>query len=339
MILSLIEEAVTAGARQSAACKVVGIDPRTVERWRVQGVGDDRRAGPKHTPSNKLSPEERRLLLTTVNEPKYADRSPKEIVPMLADEGRYIASESTLYRILREEGQLNHREASRPRTSKPPREHLATGPNQVWSWDITYLRSPLAGVFFYLYLVVDVWSRKIVAAAVHTVENSECASDLIEAACRAENINSSGLVLHADNGGPMKGATLLVTLQRLGIMPSFSRPHVSDDNPFIEALFRTTKYHACYPDGPFESLEAARAWVTWFVQWYNCEHRHSGIKFVTPEQRHSHQDITILADRHRVYQTARRKNPGRWSRSVRDWSPVEIVRLNPTRSVNSEPAA
>src|SRR5262245_47325157 len=232
MILGLVRAAMSEGARQSAACAILGIDPRTVERWKAQPVGNDRRAGPRQTPSNKLTDAERRTILETVNQPEYADRSPKEIVPMLADKGVYLGSESSVYRILRAEGQLTHRAASRPPKSRPPREHVATGPNQVWSWDITYLRSPVAGIFFYLYLVVDVWSRKIVAAAVHVAENGDHASNLIEAACRGENVDPAGLVLHADNGGPMKGATLLVTLQRLGIMPSFSRPHVSDDNPF-----------------------------------------------------------------------------------------------------------
>ena len=339
MILGLVRAAMSEGARQSAACAMLGIDPRTVERWKAQDVGIDRRAGPRRAPANKLTEAERRAILKTVNQPEYADRSPKEIVPMLADQGIYLGSESSMYRILRAEDQLTHRAASRPGKSRPPREHVATGPNQVWSWDITYLRSSVAGIFYYLYLVVDVWSRKIVAAAVHATESGEHASNLIEVACRREKVDPEGLVLHADNGGPMKGATLLVTLQRLGIMPSFSRPHVSDDNPFSEALFRTVKYHPSYPGRPFQSLEDARAWVDWFVTWYNDEHRHSAIKFVTPAQRHSGQDTAILDKRTRLYQEARRRNPARWSRTIRDWSRVEIVSLNPARPADSEAAA
>jgi putative transposase len=339
MILGLVRAAMSEGARQSAACDMLGIDPRTVERWKAQQVGMDRRAGPRRTPSNKLTEVERGAILKTVNQPEYADRSPKEIVPMLADQGLYLGSESSIYRILRAQGQLTHRAASRPAKSRPPREHVVTGPNQVWSWDITYLRSPVAGVFFYLYLVVDVWSRKTVAAAVHATENGEHASNLIEAACRSEGVDPKGLVLHADNGGPMKGATLLVTLQRLGIMPSFSRPHVSDDNPFSEALFRTVKYHPSYPGRPFPSLQDARAWVDRFVTWYNYEHHHSAIKFVTPAQRHSGKDTVILGKRTGLYREARKRNPARWSRSIRDWSRVEIVRLNPARPDDSEAAA
>jgi transposase InsO family protein len=310
-----------------------------VERWEAQQVGDDRRAGPRHTPDNKLTDAERKTILKTVNQPEYADRSPKEIVPMLADQGIYLGSESSMYRILRAEDQLTHRAASRPGKSRPPREHVATGPNQVWSWDITYLRSSVAGIFYYLYLVVDVWSRKIVAAAVHATESGEHASNLIESACQREKVDPKSLVLHADNGGPMKGATLLVTLQRLGILPSFSRPHVSDDNPYSEALFRTVKYHPSYPGRPFSSLEDARAWVDRFVSWYNEEHRHSGIKFVTPSQRHSGQDAHILSERTRLYRQARNRHPERWSGSIRDWSRVETVRLNPARSPDSEAAA
>lgn len=339
MILGLVCSAMSEGARQSAACTILGIDPRTVERWKAQDVGSDRRAGPKHAPANKLTEAECKAILKTVNQPEYADRSPKEIVPMLADQSVYLGSESSIYRILRAEGQLTRRAASCPGKSRPPREHVATGPNQVWSWDITYLRSSVAGMFYYLYVVVDVWSRKIVAAAVHPIENGEHASSLITTACRREMVDPQGLVLHADNGAPMKGATLLVTLQRLGIMPSFSRPHVSDDNPYSEALFRTVKYHPSYPGRPFSSLEDARAWVERFLSWYNEQHRHSGIKFVTPAQRHSGQDAGILGKRTRLYHEARRRNPTRWSRSIRDWSRVEIVRLNPTRPADSETAA
>jgi putative transposase len=195
----------------------------------------------------------------------------------------------------------------------------------------TYLASAIRGLFYRLYLIEDLFSRKIVAWEVHAEENADHASHLIERACLAEGIHRPGLVLHSDNGSPMKGATMLGTLQRLGIIPSFSRPSVSDDNPYVESLFRTLKYTPAYPNQPFASIEAARAWVARFVHWYNEEHRHSAIRYVTPGQRHRGEDIAILANRQRVYEDARRANPNRWSQQTRNWAPIEEVWLNPMK--------
>ena len=270
-------------------------------------------------------------MLRTVNRPEYRDLPPKQIVPKLADDGIYLASESTFYRILREEWQLAHRERSRPATGGRPRERLATGPNQVYSWDITYVLCPIRGRFYYLYLVMDVWSRKIVGAAVHDRESSDFAADLIEEVCILHEIDPRGIVLHSDNGAPMKGSTMLATLQRLGIMASFSRPGVSDDNPFSESLFRTLKYRPEYPSAPFESLEQARAWVALFVRWYNTAHLHSGINFVTPADRHDGREDAIFERRRGVYEAARKRHPERWSGSTRRWESVKEVRLNPAK--------
>jgi transposase InsO family protein len=206
---------------------------------------------------------------------------------------------------------------------------VATAPNQVWSWDITYLRSPVRGAFYYLYLVEDVWSRKVVGWAVHDREAHELAAQLIARTCREESIDAGSLVLHSDNGGPMKGATMLATLQRLGVVPSFSRPGVSDDNPFSEALFRTLKYRPGFPSKPFASLAVAQAWVAAFVRWYNTEHLHSAIRFVAPEDRHTGRDVAQLANRDAVYQQARVRFPERWSGATRNWSRITSVILHP----------
>lgn len=317
------------GARLKPAAAEAGVDVRTVQRWRAQGVGDDRRQGPHREPANKLRDVERKRVLEVANSPEYRDLSPKQIVPKLADEGDYIASESTFYRCLRAADQLHHRERSAPAVSRRPAELVATEPEQVWSWDITYLRSSVRGEFYYLYMVEDVWSRKIVGWEVHAVESMDLASALIERTCAELGVDPEGLTLHSDNGGPMKGSTMLATLQRLGIVPSFSRPHVSDDNPFSEALFRTLKYRPEYPRKPFQSLEEARKWVTWFVDWYNTEHLHSAIGFVTPDDRHHGRDIAILAQRHAVYQRAQRRHPERWTGPTRNWIAPAVVRLNP----------
>jgi len=329
MILELIDEAIEAGARLKRACEVFGLSARSVQRWREQPGGEDRRLGPRTDPPNKLSQAERQEVLSTSNSSEYRELSPKQIVPSLADQGIYLASESTFYRILREEGQMVHREPSRPAIHSKPREHVATGPCQVWSWDITYLRTSVRGQFYYLYMVEDVWSRKIVGWAVHREESMDLASELAKRICEQMGIDPTGVVLHSDNGGPMKGSTMLATLQRLGIIPSFSRPRVSDDNPFSEALFRTMKYRPEYPRKPFESIEQARAWVAGFVQWYNTEHLHSAIRFVTPDDRHYGKEKEILEKRRRVYEAARRRHPNRWTGKVRNWEPISVVFLNP----------
>jgi putative transposase len=326
MILALVDEAVKGGARSEKAAGLLGISERTVQRWRLQEEGDRRFA--RHVaPANKLCTEEREKVLEIANSKEYRSLSPKQIVPRLADCGRYVASESTFYRILREEGQMNHRESSRPAAARP-QGHIATGPCQVWSWDITYLKAAIRGQFYYLYLFMDVWSRKIVAARVHLAESSQHSAQLFADTCFEYRVDPQTLVLHSDNGGPMKGSTMLATLQSLGVAPSFSRPGVSDDNPFSESLFRTLKYRPEYPSRPFQSLEEAQKWVDSFVNWYNCEHLHSSIRFITPDDRHFGREEEILKNRKRVYENARRKKPGRWSRKPRNWEPIQEVRLN-----------
>ena len=339
MILELLDEAVRCGARLEPGCQTLGLAARTVQRWQQQGGAGDRRHGPKSEPPNKLSATDRQRVLEIVNSPEYCDLSPNQIVPRLADGGLYVASEATMYRILREEKLLTHRQRSRPAVTWRPREHVATGPCQVFSWDITYLRSPVRGSFFYLYLILDVWSRKIMAAQVFGEESMDLAAELFEQACRHHDLDPHGVVLHADNGGPMKGSTMLATLQRLGVVTSFSRPRVSDDNPYSEALFRTLKYRPEYPSGPFASLEQARLWVEGFVRWYNTEHLHSAIRFVTPDDRHYGQEQQILSKRQRVYERARRENPRRWSGATRNWKPIDLVYLNPEKTTKLRKAA
>jgi hypothetical protein len=186
-------------------------------------------------------------------------------------------------------------------------------------------------MFFYLYLIVDICSRKITGWEVHERESAELAAGLLERAVWAEGCVSSPLILHADNGSPMKGATMKVTMERLGVTPSFSRPRVSNDNPFSEALFRTCKYVPAWPAKGFASIEEARAWVMEFVRWYNTRHQHSAIRFVTPQARHRGEDKALLANRHAVYQAAREKHPARWSGRTRNWHPIGAVWLNPER--------
>jgi len=334
-IVALVDEAMAAGARQAAACAELGLDARTLQRWTDPegAVREDRRPlAERPVPANRLTEAERDRIVDTCNAPQFASLPPSQIVPKLADEGVYIASESSFYRVLRERGQ-NHRRgrARKPGRSRPPASFQAKGPREVWSWDITWLPGPVLGMFFYLYLIVDIYSRKIVGWEVHERESAELAAGLLERAVWAEGGVTSPLILHADNGSPMKGATMKVTMERLGVTPSFSRPRVSNDNPFSEALFRTCKYVPAWPAKGFASIDEARDWVLEFVRWYNTQHQHSAIRFLTPDQRHRGEDAALLASRHAVYQAAREKHPARWSGRTRNWRPVGAVSLNPER--------
>jgi putative transposase len=292
--LGLIDEACQAGCRKIKACELLGITIRTYERWKSSDSLDDKRQFVKKNPANKLSLMERQKIISLVNSPLYSDLPPCKIVPMLADQGLYLASESSFYRILREEELLGHRGRSNPRVYHKPRALVAIEANQVWSWDISYLKTHIAGIYFYLYVIVDIYSRKIVGWTVQPHENSEHAAALMTQACLDEDISSHQIVLHSDNGSPMKGATLLATLENLGVASSFSRPAVSNDNPFSEALFKTVKYHAIFPTDGFSCLLKARIWLEGFVNWYNKEHLHSRLKFITPEQRHLGLELKFL---------------------------------------------
>ena len=332
MIIDLIDKAVESGARLKNAAAILGLSSRTVIRWRGQDGGRDQRKGPSATPANKLSDQDKQQIIDISNSAPFRDLSPKQIVPKLADQGVYLASESSFYRVLKEHKMLTDRQASKPAVSRCPKEQVATGPCQVWSWDITYLKTSVRGMFFYLYMFVDVWSRKIIAAQIFAEESMDHSSVLLAHACMIHGIQPEELVLHSDNGGPMKGATMVATLHKLGIIPSFSRPSVSNDNPYSESLFRTMKYRPEYPSKPFDSIEQAQSWVDGFVFWYNTQHLHSSIRFVTPDDRHFGREEHILANRKKVYENARSENPNRWSKDIRNWNPVHQVRLNPEKN-------
>ena len=330
-IVLWVDEAVQNGARQRRACEVIGMSERTLQRWRENPDGD-RRPSRIQEPRNKLDDLERQRLLNIANSPEFGHLPPAQIVPRLLDQSEYVASVSTFYRVLRNAGQMRHRCASRPAERRKPQPLVATGPNQIYSWDITYLPTTIKGVYLFLYLFLDIYSRKIIGWQVYEEECSELAAEVIADVCAREKVLPNQVVLHSDNGGPMKGATMVATLQKLGVIPSLSRPAVSNDNPYSESLFRTMKYRSEYPHRPFEDLSHARAWVAKFVYWYNEEHRHSAIRYVTPSQRHAGLDIAILAHRHDVQTAARQRRPDRWSGATRNWTPEGAVYLNPTKS-------
>jgi putative transposase len=311
---------------------------RTYQRWTEEGAvkTDERPTAARPTPANKLSEQERKRLLEVANSPEFSSLPPSQIVPALADKGQYLASEATFYRVLKEADQLQHRGRSKARKPRPLSTHCATAPNQVWCWDITYCAGPIKGVYFYLYLMMDLFSRKIVGFEIHEEESADHAAKLIQKAVLSEGICGKPLVLHSDNGSPMKGATMLATLDRLGVTSSFSRPRVSNDNAFSESLFRTCKYRPDYPVKGFASLAEAREWVLKFSRWYNGEHKHSGLKFVTPNQRHTGNDKPVVEKRIKVYEQAKKRNPARWKGDIRNWVLPEEVWLNPEKATKDE---
>ncbi len=332
-----IEIAHSAGARLRLACEVAGIELRTLQRWKArQGLtaGDGRPQASRQPPCHALSEAERARLLAVANEPRFCAVPPARIVPMLADEGIYLASESSFARVLRDAGQNAHRgRAKAPKAVRPPTTHIACAPRQVWCWDMTYLPAAVLGRWFHLYLILDLYSRKIVGWEVHASDDSQHAAHLVRRTALAEGIAALAAkpVLHGDNGSTLKATTVLAMLDWLGVEPSYSRPRVSDDNAYAEALFRTAKYRPEFPVKGFAVLGEARAWAAGFVHWYNHEHRHSGIRYVTPAQRHAGEDRAILAARHELYARARQANPARWSGKTRNWSPIGPVTLNPER--------
>ncbi|RQS54968.1 IS3 family transposase [Burkholderia sp. Bp8963] len=339
LCISLIREAAQSGCRLEQACEELGLSARTFQRWVRDGEAvraDGRATARRPEPGNKLSEAERQQILEVANSAEFASLPPSQIVPSLADRGIYLASESSFYRVLRSASQQHHRGRARQSSPRALTSHCATAPNQVWSWDITWMPAAIKGKFYYWYMVLDVFSRKIVGHEVQEVESAELAALLMRRTSLAEGLAGRPLVLHSDNGSAMKGATMLATLENLGVVASFSRPRVSNDNPYAEALFRTCKYRPDYPRKAFASLGEARAWTQQFVRWYNHEHKHSGLKFVTPAQRHSGVATEVLARREVVYAQALARNPQRWSRSTRNWELKDEVWLNPERTPRAE---
>jgi putative transposase len=333
MIVTDINKAIHAGATLQRSCNVVGINTSTFWRWHKAGIlSEDKRATAfRPVPRNKLSPCEEQAVLDICCQEEYADLPPTQIVPLLLDKEIWHGSESTYYRILRRHKMQNHRGHSAKPVKRHPPRLSANKPNDVWCWDVSLLKTTVLGQFYYLHLFLDLYSRKIVLAEVLLSESAENASMLTEQAVARERTvfqHQLPRVLHSDNGGPMRSATLQGTLQNLGVTRSFNRPHTSNDNAFAESVFKTLKYCVKYPTSGFKTLEEAQDWVLAFTRWYNNEHLHSGLNFVTPNQRHNGQDKAQLTHRKEVLESARLKHPERWSKATRNCEPVGEVYIN-----------
>ena len=299
-------------------CNGLKLSVRSVQRWKKHGLQDIRK-GPKVN-ARALSSKEKQEVLEVLNSIEFCDFTPNEIVAKLADQGRYLTSVSTIYRILRSLNLLQHRKRSKTPERLPRIETVATAPNQVWCWDITYLRTTRARVFYKLYVFQDLFSRKIVTWHVDEVEDELIALNTLMRGLEQEQISGAQLRLHSDNGNAMKGLSIYIQSRNIGIVTSFSRPSVSDDNPFIESFFKTMKYSPQFPYRAFLSLEEAKKWVESFMTWYNEYHLHSAINYISPNQKHRGQDKDLLEKRHQVFKQAQQKNPVRWSKSAAAWS-------------------
>ena len=268
-----------------------------------------------------------------MNLPDFSNMTAIQVVVTLADCGVYIASESTFYRVLKDAKQNSHRgKSKKPNKIALPETFAATGPNQVWTWDITWMETNVKGKYYKLYTIIDIFSRKIVGWEIWEEENGELAAELMERTVFKEKILNKPLVLHYDNGAPMKSFTFKAKLEKIGVKSSYSRPRVSNDNPYSEAHFKKMKYRYNYPVDGFNSLEDARVWVLEFVTWYNKKHYYSGINYLTPESLHNGTAHDIMEKRIETYECNQKLNPHRFNTGIRNWEVPTIVYLNPEKA-------
>lgn len=291
------------------ACEALGISRSSLYRARQPHPATQVRQMPAHA----LSLEERVEVRETLNSERFMDKAPRQVYAALLDEGEYLCHWRTMYRILAAHDEIRERRRVRrhPIYKKP--ELLATAPNQVWSWDITYLRGPHKWEHYPLYTVLDIYSRYVVGWMIAEVESSDLARQLIAATASKQGILPDQLTLHADNGAPMRGKPLSQLLVDLGITKSHNRPHTSDDNPFSEAHFKTMKYRPDYPDR-FGSLAQAQEWARHFFTWYNEQHYHSGLNLLTPASVHFDEANAVQQQRQAVMLAAYATHPNRFVR-------------------------
>ncbi len=267
-------------------------------------------------------------VLETINSENFCDYTPHEIHARLADKGEYVCSPSTMYRLLKKENLNVHRGRAKAPENRLKIETKAMKPNEVWCWDITYLPTAIRGKYLKLYVFEDLYSRKIIGSHIDEHENEIIALKLLQSCIEKEKITGQGLRIHSDNGNPMKGYFFLEKMRGLGIVPSRSRPRVSNDNPYIESLFKTMKYRPEYPYRPFRDIVEANVWVAAFIKWYNYQHLHSGIGYITPDQRHQGLDLEVFTGRNEVLKQAKLKTPWRWNLKLKQWKQIEVVELN-----------
>ena len=322
-------EALGANVGLKPACVALGVNRATVYRRRARRSDLQRERSLRPPPPLKLGAQERQTVVDLLHSARFVDASPHTIYATLLDEECYLCSVRTMYRILAQENELKERRnvCRHPQYTKP--ELLATGPNQLWSWDITKLKGPQKWTYFYLYVILDVFSRYVVGWMVASRESATLATKLIGETCAKQDIPLGQLTIHADRGSSMKSKAVASLLADLGVTKTHSRPHVSNDNPFSESQFKTLKYRPEFPQR-FGSLQDARAFCRPFFSWYNTEHRHSGIAYMTPEDVHYGRATQIIDVRAAAFDAAFAAHPERFKgrRPIPQLLP-EAVWINP----------
>jgi putative transposase len=339
MIETAEELAVSQGV--VAACAVLAVPRSSLYRARPAPTVPEVAAPPaepasRPAPPRALSPTEQAQVREVLNSERFQDLAPREIYAELLDAERYLCSISTMYRILAEHAEVRERrnQLRHPAYHKP--ELLATGPNQVWSWDITKLRGPSKGVYYYLYVIIDIYSRYVVGWLIAEVESAELAEQLIVETCAKQGVQRAQLTIHADNGSPMIAKTVAILLADLGVAKSHSRPHVSNDNPYSEAHFKTLKYRPDYPDR-FGSLADARHWARSFFAWYNDQHHHSGLGLLTPAVVHTGRAETVRQQHQAVLRQAYQAHPERFTKGLpRPAKLPEAAWINAPKATSTE---
>ncbi len=309
------------------ACEALGLGRSTF--YRRRDLGQDDRIVSRPQPPRALKTGERQEALALLHSERFVDKAPREVYATLLDEGAYLCSPSTMYRLLAQEGEVRERrhQLRHPHYQKP--ELLATAPNQVWSWDITKLLGPVKWTYFYLYVILDIFSRYVVGWMVAHQESGALAKRLISATCEKQGIIPGQLTIHADRGTSMKSKPVAFMLADLGVTKTHSRPHVSNDNPFSESQFKTLKYRPEFP-ARFGSIQDSRVFCCQFFPWYNTEHRHQGIALLTPEMVHYGRAEAVIIARQKVLDTAYANHPERFVRKPPVALPLpEAVWINP----------
>lgn len=325
----------------AAACAALGVPRSSLYRQRLPATVAETPAEPsvRSAPQRALSQIERIQVREVLNSERFQDQAPREVYAQLLDEEQYLCSWRTMYRILAQHNEVRERrnQLRHPVYAKP--ELMATSPNQVWSWDISKLRSSSKGIYYYLYVIIDIFSRYVVGWMIAEVETAELAEQLIAEACAKQGIQQAQLTVHADNGSPMIAKSVAVLLADLGVVKSHSRPHVSNDNPYSEAQFKTLKYHPDYPER-FGSVADARSWARRFFHWYNHQHHHTSLGLLTPADVHAGRAEAIRQKRQAVLQRAFEAHPERFVQGVpRPDELPQAVWINPPKPITDQPAA
>lgn len=323
VVIALIDEAIESGARQFRACTVINLDERRLRNWRK--TESDGRIGGYRSEDQALTEAEKDLIIEAVDTDEMKELPAKQIHLRLMDRGIYVSSYSAFRRVLKERNMPQvKRHAAKTNRKRP--ELAATEPNQIWCWDITWLESRTKGRYLYLYMIIDMFSRKVVGWDVAAQENGPLAKALFARTLEAEGVSEHQLIVHSDNGKPMRSRTLRALYTLLKVTASYGRPHTSNDNAFAESLFATFKGRVAFPEY-FRTIEAARAFCAEFFQWYNDEHRHSGLDYVTPSQVHTGAHLDIFARRNALLEQHRLQHPKRHGGQPKIYGLPDIVRL------------